>query len=409
MQNLSPMKQIIKHVAFDVHAESHHVAIASPDGEVRDYGAIGSKLSDVDRLISKLKTSDNIELRFIYEAGPTGFGLVRHLRSKGFVCEIVSPSLIPQKASDRVKTNRRDARNLARLYRAGELTFIHIPTPEDEAVRDVVRLRESAVRDQRQARQRLKSYLLRNGGRYTGKTSWRPAHLNYLSKIKMPFPAQQLVLEGHIRQVEHLTERLALLTKAVEDQLPGWRWEPLVRALMTFRGIALVNAMTLVSEIGNFSRFDKAPGLMNFIGLTPSEHSTGEKRSQGSITKTGNSFCRKALIESAWHYRQPARVAPTLRLRQHGQPKEVNDLSWKAQQRLCSRFRHLQSQHKKSVVTVTAVARELSGFVWAMAKLVAGQPVPERKPKTESNTKSDTKKVYTLKPAPSNRAKRTKK
>lgn len=401
------MKKIIKHVAFDVHADSNQVAIASPDGEVRDYGSIGSKLSDVDRLIPKLKTSDNVELRFVYEAGPTGFGLARHLRSKGFVCEIVSPSLVPQRASDRIKTDRRDARNLARLFRAGELTFIHIPDPQDEAIRDVIRLRESAVRDQRQARQRLKGFLLRNGSRYTGKTSWREAHLNYLSSFKMSFPAQQLVLEEHIRQIQHLTERLALLTKSVEAQLPGWRWEPLVRALMTFRGIGVLHAMTLVSEIGDFTRFDKAPGFMKFVGLVPSENTTGDKRIQGAITKAGNFFCRKALVEAAWQYRVPARNTPILRLRQHGQPKEVLDLSWKAQQRLCSRFRHLTRKHKKSVIAVTAIARELSGFVWAMAQVVARQD-PNTTADTLAKSQPHANRTYLLRPFKPQPAKGTK-
>jgi transposase len=387
------MNKTIKHVAFDVHALSYAVAIASPDGEVRDYGIIGGKLSDVDRILPKLQTSPNVELRFVYEAGPTGFGLARHLRSKGYVCEIVSPSLVPQRASDRIKTDRRDARNLARLFRAGELTFIHVPDPADEAVRDVVRLRQSAVRDQRQARQRLKGYLLRNGHRYTGKTSWGPSHLNYLSRLKLPLPAQQFVLESHIQQIQALTERLELLNKAVENQLAGWRWEPLVRALMTFRGIALLNAMTLVSEIGDFLRFDNAPGFMKFVGLVPSENTTGDRRVQGGITKAGNTHCRRALVEAAWHYRIAARVSPSLRLRQHGQPKEVTTLSWKAQQRLCSRFQHLRSQHKQGVVVVTAIARELAGFVWAMARLVARPADPS------SQTQTKATKAYSLKPA----------
>ena len=397
--NPSPTKKKINHIGLDVHADSVAVSIASADGELRDYGVIGGKFSDLDRIIPKLKSFPDVELRFVYEAGPTGFGLARHLRAKGFVCEIVCPSLIPQKASDRIKTNRRDARNLARLYRAGELTFIHIPEPADEAVRDVVRLRESAVRDQRRARQRLKGYLLRHAQRYTGKTKWGPAHLNYLSTIKFPLPAQQLVLESHIQHIQTLTDRLETLTKAVENQLPGWHWESLVRALMTFRGIGLINAITLVSEIGDFTRFDHAPGLMKFMGLVSSEHSTGDKRCQGAITKAGNSHCRRALIESSWHYRLPARVAPSLRLRQHGQPQAVLDLSWKAQQRLCARYRHLQRQHKKSVVVVTAVARELVGFVWAMAKLVAGQPVSQRAPSIDKPQNTRAQKNYLLNPA----------
>jgi len=396
----SPTNTIIKHVGLDVHADSIAIAIASCDGEVRDYGIIGGKPDDLDRVIAKLKGS-NVELRFVYEAGPTGFGLARHLRAKGYLCEIVCPSLIPQKPSDRIKTNRRDARILARLYRAGELTFIHVPDPVDEAVRDLVRLRESAVRDQRQARQRLKGFLLRQGLRYTGKTNWGPAHLNYLSRISMPLPAHRLVLEEHIKNIQALTTRLESLTAALPLQLPGWRWESLLRALMTFRGIGLINAITLVSEIGDFTRFGAPPQLMKFMGLVSSEHSTGEKRSQGPITKAGNVHCRRSLVEAAWHYRIPARVSPSLRLRQHGQPKAVLDLSWKAQQRLCARFRHLTSQHKKGVVVVTAVARELVGFVWAAAKLVAGQPLPERKPGAPlpSAKKSSNEKTYRLDPS----------
>jgi transposase len=397
--NPSPTNPIIKNIGMDVHAVSNALSIASSDGEVRDYGIIGGKPSDLDPVINKLK-GPNVVLRFVYEAGPTGFGLCRYLRAKGYVCEVVCPSLIPRKASDRIKTDRRDARDLARLFRAGELTFIHVPDPTDESIRDWMRLRESAVRDQRQARQRLKGFLLRQGHRYTGKTTWGPAHLNYLSVIKFPLPAHQQVLEEHIQHVQALTLRLERLTKTLPNLLPGWRWEPLVRALMTFRGISLINSLTLVSEIGDFTRFDNAPGLMKFMGLVSSEHSTGQKRSQGPITKAGNCHCRRALVEAAWHYRLPARVSPTLRQRQHGQPQAVVELSWKTQQRLCARFRHLQRQNKQSVVTVTAVARELVGFIWAAAKLMAGQPVPSRPPKSSTpSPKASKKKTYVLEPA----------
>jgi transposase len=359
--------QTILHVGLDVHKESIAVALAGSDGSLRRYGTIAGHLQAMDKLIHKLQKPGQ-ELRFCYEAGPFGFVLCRHLRRQAYLCEVVAPSLIPKRAGDRIKTDYRDAEQLARLFRAGELTPVRVPDESDEAVRDLLRGRLSAVFDQRRARQRLKGFLLRLGFRYPGKTSWTPAHMNYLSKLKMPHPAQQIVLEEFIQAVQSATERLEQLSTQVRAQLSGWKWEPVVRALMCLRGIDVINAMTLVAEIGDIDRFDNPRQLMSFLGLVPSEHSSGGKRHLGAITKAGNGACRRALIEAAHHYWIAPRVSPSLRVRQHGQPEAVRQIAWKAQQRLYARHRALSARKKKSVVVVTAVARELCGFVWAICR-----------------------------------------
>jgi transposase len=388
------MSKIIHHLGLDVHKDSISVAIAEPSGEVRHYGTIGGKLADVDRLIKKLHKPD-VELRFCYEAGPTGYVLQRHLQQQGFQCHVVAPSLIPKKPSDRVKTNRRDCLNLARLFRAGELTFVTVPDPEDEAIRDLVRARFSAIKDQRHARQKVKALLLRQGLSYVGKTSWTPAHLNYLARLKMPHPAQQIAFEEYKLAVTMATDRVLRLTRAMEAQLPTWKWKDVVAALMTLRGIQVINAMTLIAELGDLTRFADPHQLMSYLGLVSSEESTGNKRRQGSITKAGNEAGRRALIEAAHHYRLPARISPSLQQRQHGQSKEVQAIAWKAQLRLCSRYHHLRRQGKKPQVIVTALARELAGFVWAIA-CTSINKAPSLRPKPASPQKPA--KIYQLKP-----------
>ncbi len=360
------MNKTVHYLGLDVHKESIAVAIAPQNTtEVRSYGIIGGTLEAVDKLVKKL-WSESIELRFVYEAGPCGYVIHRHLKSKGIPCDVVSPSLIPKKASDRVKTDRRDAEQLARLYRAGELTAIHVPDQEDEAMRDLIRARTTAMDDQRRARLRLKGFLLRLGFRYTGKSSWNDAHKRYLSGLLMPQPAQQIVFQEHIHAINDASARLERLTQAMQDALPDWKWEPVVRALMSLRGVQELTAMTLVAEAGDMSRFKEARQLMNFFGLTPSEHSSGGKRVQGGITKCGNTHCRRVLAEAAWHYRLKPLVSEAMQKRQENQSKEVRLIAWKAQQRLHKRFKRLATR-KKSVVAASAVARELTGFVWAIA------------------------------------------
>ena len=360
------MNKIVHYIGLDVHKETIAVSIAPQNStEVRRYGIIGGTLDAVDKLVKKL-TQENVELRFVYEAGPCGFVLCRHLRNKGIQCEVIAPSLIPKKASDRVKTDRRDADQLARLHRAGELTAIHVPDQEDEAIRDLVRARTSAMTDQRQARNRLKGFLLRLGFRYTGKSSWNDAHKRYLSSLVMPQGPQQIAFQEYIHAINDASDRLERLAKAVEDALPGWKWEPVVRALMSLRGVQVLTAMTLVAEVGDYSRFKDPRSLMHFFGLTPSEHTSSDKRVQGGITRCGNAHCRHVLTEAAWHYRLKPKVSAAIQKRQEGQSKAVQLIAWKAQERLHKRFKQLSAK-KKSVVAATAVARELAAFVWAIA------------------------------------------
>lgn len=360
------MSQIIYFIGLDVHKESVAVSIAPSDStEVRFYGTIGGRLEDLDKVIKKL-AQPGVELRFCYEAGPTGYPLCRHLRKHGFKCEVVAPSLIPKKASDRVKTNRRDSQQLARLLRAGELTGIYVPAAADEAVRDLVRCRDAALIEQRKARQRLKGFLLRHGFRYAGKSSWTEAHRRYLAKISLPFGGQQIAFQEYVEAITVAGERLARLTKAVEDALPGWQCEPVVRALMSLRGINLLTAMILIAEAGDLTRFDSPVELMNFFGLTSCEASTGDKRKLGGITKCGNGACRRALVEAAHHYRLTPKVSEALQKRQEQQSREVRAISFKAQQRLYARHKVLTGHRKKACVVVTALARELCGFVWAI-------------------------------------------
>lgn len=387
------MNKIVHYIGLDVHKETIAVSIAPQNStEVRRYGIIGGTLDAVDKLLNKL-AKDHLELRFAYEAGPCGFVLCRHLRHKGIPCEVIAPSLIPKKASDRVKTDRRDADQLARLYRAGELTAVHVPDQEDEAIRDLVRARTSAMTDQRQARNRLKGFLLRLGFRYSGKSSWNDAHKRYLSGLVMPQPPQQIAFQEYIHAIDAATERLARLAQAVEDALPGWKWEPVVRALMSLRGVQVLTAMTLVAEVGDLSRFKDPRSLMHFFGLTPSEHSSSDKRLQGGITRCGNAHCRRVLTEAAWHYRLTPKVSEAIQKRQEGQCKEVRLIAWKAQERLHKRF-HQLSARKKSVVAATAVARELVAFVWA----VACQVKPAERPPAPEIIRTCQGKVYRLDP-----------
>ena len=387
------MNKTVHYIGLDVHKETIAVSIAPQHStEVRRYGIINGSLDAVDKLVKKL-SCDSVELRVVYEAGPCGFVICRHLRSQGIACDVISPSLIPKKASDRVKTDRRDADQLARLYRAGELTAIHIPDQEDEAIRDLIRARTAVVCDLRQARHRLKGFLLRLGFRYTGKRSWNDAHKRYLSKLVMPQAPQQIAFQEYIHAIDDASERLDRLTQSGLDALPGWKWEPVVRALMSLRGVQELTAMTLVAEVGDFTRFEDPRSLMHFFGLTSSEHSSGGSRYQGSITKCGNAHCRRVLTEAAWQYRLKPKVSEAIQKRQEKQSKAVRLIAWEAQERLHKRFRTLAAR-KKSVVAATAVARELAGFVWA----IACQVKPKQQTAAPEIIRTCRGKVYQLDP-----------
>jgi transposase len=364
----------VLHIGLDVHTASIAVSIApSATTEVRRYGMIGGTHDDVLRLAKKLQAAHpGVTLRFCYEAGPHGYPLCRCLRAHGYDCIVVAPSKIPRQPGDRVKTNRRDADQLARLDRAGELTAIYVPEPQDEAIRDLIRARSQVRQQQHRARQQLKMFLLRHNFRYAGTKAWTQKHLNYLATVKLPFAEQQFVFQEMVNGISEAGERLERYETQLPRAVAGWRWAPVVQALMSLRGVALLTAATLVAELGDLHRFATARQLMGYLGLVPSEDSTGDKRKQGGITKMGNGLARKALVEAAWNYRTPARLSRELLKRQAGLPKEVKDLSWAAQTRLHHRYQHLTKvKHKQSTVAAAALGRELSGFVWALGRLVA--------------------------------------
>ena len=359
------------YVGLDVHKDSIAVAYVAQDhgAEVVSLGNIGTRQCDIDKLIRRLQ-SKSPHLVFVYEAGPCGYWLYRYLTKKGQVCWVVAPSLIPQKPGDRVKTNRRDAIKLARLMRSGDLTPVYVPQVEDEAIRDLCRAREDAIHDLKAAKFRLKAFLLRQDIRYTGRATWNSAHLRWLSEVVCPTPAQQIVFQEYVRAVTEQTERLERLEQELKDQVQTWRLVPVVEALQALRGVQFTVAVTTVAELGDLTRFENPRQLMNSLGLTPSEYSTGERRRQGGITKTGNSQARRALVEGAWAYRYPAKVSRHLQLRLEKVPKPIQDISWKAQIRLCTRYRQLLARGKHANQVVGAIARELRTFMWAMAREV---------------------------------------
>jgi transposase len=309
------------------------------------------------------------DLRLCYEAGPCGYGIQRQLSAAGHECVVVAPSLIPRKPGDRIKTDRRDAIKLARLHRAGELTAVWVPDPTHEAIRDLVRARLAAVRTLRQARQQLSGFLLRHGHHYNRPTGTL-MHRRWLAGLKFEQAVHYIVLEDCIATVEAATARRDRLEAHIEAALANWSLAPVVQALQALRGVALVAAATLVAELGDITRFANPRQLMAYLGLVPSEDSSGPTRRQGGITKAGNGAARRMLIEAAWSYRFPARMSRELLLRQEKLPKPIRDTAWKAQERLCRRYRHLARAGRLPTVTTAAIARELSGFVWAIAKQV---------------------------------------
>ena len=361
----------VKFIGMDVHKNSITIAICDADRSDRPriYGAINNDLNVLDKFCRKMVSSAS-QLHFVYEAGPCGYGIYRHLTRKGFDCMVAAPSMIPKKSGDRIKNDRRDAKMLARLHRAGELTAVYVPDQQDEAMRDLTRAWEDAVIAARKANQRLKAFLLRNRVIYTGRFRWSKAFFNWLSDVAMPHPAQQVALQEYTNAVHENLKRVERLTDQIRLLTPDWRLAPVVSALQAARGVSLIVAATLLAEMGDLSRFANPAQLMAHLGLVPSEYSTGDSVKKGGITKTGNGHARKVLIEAAWSYRLPARVSRLLLKRQQELPDQVRQIAWKAQLRLCVRFRKLMAAGKSKQVAATAVARELSGFLWAMAKQV---------------------------------------
>jgi transposase len=368
------MADRITYVGLDVHKEGIVVALATGGlrGEAREYGRIANTPTALDRLLRKLG-GDGITLRFCYEAGPCGYGIQRQIMASGHECVVVAPSLIPRRAGERVKTDRRDAASLARLHRAGELTAVWVPDTRHEAMRDLVRARLDAVHSLRRARQQLSGFLLRHGCHY-GRPAWTKLHRRWLAGLKFEQAVHHVVLEDYIAAVEAAETRRDRLTAQIEAMLPDWALARVVAALQTMRGMALVNAATLIAELGDLSRFANPRQLMAYLGLVPSEHSSGASIRRGGITKAGNGAARRLLIEAAWSYRFPARISRELLLRQENQPKPIRDIAWKGQVRLCARYRKLARTGKPANVVTTAIARELTGFVWAIARQVRVTP-----------------------------------
>ena len=359
-----------KYVGLDVHKATIAIAVADADGGVvRSVATVANEMSAVRKVLARLGAA--AELAVVYEAGPTGFGLYRWLRAQGYAAQVIAPSLIPRKAGVRIKTDRRDAQMLARLARARELTPITVPDAGDEAIRDLTRAREDAVRARLTARQQLQALLLRHGIIYSGKTRWTRTHARWLATVKLAHPVQQTVFTEYWQLTQRADAQVERLTSALHDALPVWRWHGVVSALMTLRGLDLVSASTLVAEIGDLHRFTHPRELMAYLGLVPSEHSSGPRTRKGAITKTGNAHARHMLVEAAWAYRHPARIGRGLHQRQEGQSDAVQTLSWKSQQRLCQRYRALTRRGLHPNKVCVAVARELAGFVWAMARTVA--------------------------------------
>jgi transposase len=362
-------------IGMDVHKETIAVAYVAQEhgAEVTSLGTIGTRQCDIDQLIRKMQAKAK-HLIFVYEAGPCGYWLYRYLRKKDYDCWVVAPSLIPKKAGDRVKTDRRDALQLARLARSGDLTAVYVPQVQDEAIRDLTRAREDAISDLKDAKFRLKAFLLRHDIRYTGRANWGPAHLRWLSEVVCPTPTQQIVFQEYVRAVHEHTERLQRLEQELHEPVKAWRLSPVVEALQALRGVPFTVAVTLVAEMGDLTRFDSPRALMKFLGLIPSEYSSGEQRRQGSSTKAGNTHARRVLVEGAWAYRYPAKVSRHLQLRLETQPNIIQDSSWKAQVRRWKRYRRLGSRGKHANVVTVAIARELAGFMWAIAREVPITP-----------------------------------
>ena len=362
------MRELITHIGLDVHKDSIAIASATFAERGRFIGTVGPELKELLKVVQRVGSAQTLKL--VYEAGPCGYGLVRQLRSRGYECDVIAPSKVARRAGDRVKTDRRDALHLAEQSAAGALSAVWVLGEAEEAIRDLSRAREDAVRARLKARQRLAAMLLRHGRRYSGKTKWTAAHERYLAQVTFGYPAQELAYVEYRQAVSDSQARVERLTEALREQVSTWAMRPVVEALMTLRGIDFVAGSTLVAELGDLRRFAHPSELMSFLGLVPSEHTSGQARRLGAITRTGNGYARRMLVEAAWSYRFPARIARALQVRQQGQSKPIRDLSWQAQVRLCRRYRALRARRLHVNKICVAVARELAGYVWAIATKV---------------------------------------
>ena len=361
------MKENLRFLGLDVHAETIAVAVAEPDGEVRSMGTIANREESIRKFIKKVGPAE--QLRVCYEAGPTGFVLYWQLTQLGVECTVVAPTLVPKKSGDRVKTDRRDALKLARSHRSGDLTAVWIPDEGSEALRDLVRAREAAKQDQLRARHRLSKFLLRSGQRPApGVKAWTQIYMAWIRQIHFAQMAHESTKLDYLHEVEHMGERVMRLEQAIAEaaKLASPELQEVIQGLQALRGIAHISAITIAAELGQISRFEGARQLMGYSGIVPSEDSTGKRKRRGSITKTGNSHQRRIAVEAAWSYRLPPGVGPALRKRQQGVPQEIKEIAWKAQHRLHKRYCRLTATRKDQRKIITALGRELLGFIWAI-------------------------------------------
>jgi len=360
------------YIGLDVHKESIAVSVADEgrNEPIRYLGPIPNTPVDVASMAKRL-AKNGMRLEFCYEAGCCGYGIHRQLTTLGHGCMVVAPTLIPKKPGERIKTDRRDSQKLAVLLRSGDLTPVWVPDKVHEAMRDLVRARAAAAAQLTQARQQTLAFLLRHGQVYTVSAKhWTYKHRQWLASQAFEFPAHQIVFQDYMEAVMVAESRCDALLKSIDAQLTNWSMKPLVDALRGLRGMDTISAVTFVAVVGDLGRFQTPRQLMAYLGLVPSEYSSGDRILRGGITKTGNREARRMLVEAAWCYRYPARVAVNKSKVLATLPKYVRDTAWKAQIRLCGRFRQMMARGKNSTVVVAAIARELSGFIWAIGQEV---------------------------------------
>ena len=371
-------KDTLIFIGLDTHKESTEVAYVDDDrtSSCQHYGKIPTTKPALVKLARQFVSKyPGATLHFVYEAGPCGYWIYRLLTSLGHCCYVVAPSLIAQKPGDRVKTDKRDAIMLAERLKQCDLTPIYVPEPGDEAVRDLSRARETAMHDLNDARYQFKAFLLRNNIRYEGPANWSLKHLRWLTELVLPHPCQQIVLQEHLQIIMERQGRLGRLDNELIHQVKNWRYYPLIKAIQAMRGVRLRVAVGVIAELGDLTRFDHPRKLMAYLGLVPSEHSSGDRQRKGAITKCGNGRARRLLVEGAHSYRYTANVSTELQKRQEAIPKVIVDMAWQAQLRLCRRYARLMHRGKHRSIVVTAIAREMIAYIWAISREVVLTPV----------------------------------